>query len=153
MQFLLFYGIEAGQYYKAQYTTEKRMKEFLQKHKQYLLTGVSYVIPFIACGGILIALSLTYAFHFHLLNDQRRADPTQGPWFVQNMLTIGVAAFTLFSGVSGWLYVARSLVTAVWKRNGAVLRAMRGLFQPCAHIASVGRSFAMDSTSVLRRYE
>lgn len=30
------------------------MKELLQKHKQYLLTGVSYIIPFIACGGKLV---------------------------------------------------------------------------------------------------
>ncbi len=75
------------------------MKELLQKHKQYLLTGVSYVIPFIACGGILIALSLTYAFHFHLLNDKGAPDPAQGPWFVQNMFTIGVTAFTLFPAV------------------------------------------------------
>ena len=37
------------------------MKEALQKHKQYLLTGVSYVVPFIACGGILIALSIAFA--------------------------------------------------------------------------------------------
>lgn len=75
------------------------MKELLQKHKQYLLTGVSYVIPFIACGGILIALSLTYAFHFHLLTEKGAPDPTQGPWFVQNMFTIGVTAFTLFPAV------------------------------------------------------
>jgi fructose PTS system EIIBC or EIIC component len=40
------------------------MNAMLQKHKQYLLTGVSHVIPFIACGGILIALSLAYCFHF-----------------------------------------------------------------------------------------
>jgi len=37
------------------------MKEFLQKHKQDLLTGVSHVIPMIACGGILIALSIALA--------------------------------------------------------------------------------------------
>ncbi|MGA2245029.1 MAG: fructose-specific PTS transporter subunit EIIC [Verrucomicrobiota bacterium] len=77
------------------------MNELLQKHKQYLLTGVSYVIPFIACGGILIALSLTYAFHFHLLKADGSPDPTQGPWFVQNMFTIGVTAFTLFPAVLG----------------------------------------------------
>ena len=77
----------------------KRMKALLQKHKQYLLTGVSFVIPFIACGGILIALALTYAFHFHLLNDKGAPDPMQGPWLVQNMFTIGVAAFTLFPAV------------------------------------------------------
>jgi len=75
------------------------MKELLQKHKQYLLTGVSYVIPFIACGGILIALSLTYSFHYHLLKPDGSPDPTQGPWFVQNMFTIGVTAFTLFPAV------------------------------------------------------
>ena len=33
----------------------------LQQHKQYLLTGVSHVIPFIACGGILIASAIAFA--------------------------------------------------------------------------------------------
>jgi fructose PTS system EIIBC or EIIC component len=75
------------------------MKELLQKHKQYLLTGVSYVIPFIACGGILIAVSLTYAFHFHLLNEHGAPDPMQGPWYVQDMFNIGVTAFKLFPAV------------------------------------------------------
>lgn len=75
------------------------MKELLQRHKQYLLTGVSYVIPFIACGGILIALSLAYAFHFHLLNGNGGPDPAQGPWFVQDMFTIGATAFKLFPAV------------------------------------------------------
>jgi fructose-specific phosphotransferase system IIC component len=75
------------------------MKEILQKHKQYLLTGVSYVIPFIACGGILIALSLAYAFHFHLLNEHGGPDPSQAPWFVQEMFTVGVTAFQLFPAV------------------------------------------------------
>jgi fructose-specific phosphotransferase system IIC component len=37
------------------------MNATLQKFKQYLLTGVSYVVPFIACGGILIALSIAFA--------------------------------------------------------------------------------------------
>ena len=37
------------------------MKEQLQRYKQYLLTGVSYVIPFIASGGILIALAVAFA--------------------------------------------------------------------------------------------
>ncbi|MBN2064285.1 MAG: PTS fructose transporter subunit IIC [Sedimentisphaerales bacterium] len=37
------------------------MKEFVQKHKQYLLSGVSFAIPFIACGGILIALAIGFA--------------------------------------------------------------------------------------------
>ncbi len=75
------------------------MKEVLQKHKQYLLTGVSYVIPFIACGGILIALSLAYAFQFHLVNASGAPDLTHAPVFVQNMMTIGVKAFDLFPAV------------------------------------------------------
>jgi PTS system fructose-specific IIC component len=34
------------------------MKEILRKHKQYLLTGVSHAVPFIACGGILLATAI-----------------------------------------------------------------------------------------------
>src|SRR5215472_12225978 len=37
------------------------MNEALLKHKKYLLTGVSYVVPFIACGGILIASAIAFA--------------------------------------------------------------------------------------------
>ena len=37
------------------------MKEHLQRYKQYLLTGVSHVIPFIASGGILMALAIAFA--------------------------------------------------------------------------------------------
>src|SRR2546421_1424932 len=33
----------------------------LQKLRQHLLTGVSYAIPFIACGGIMIAFSIAFA--------------------------------------------------------------------------------------------
>lgn len=75
------------------------MKALLQQHKQYLLTGVSYVIPLIACGGILIALSLAYAFHYHLLTPDGRPDPMQGPLFIRDMITIGGAAFGLFPAV------------------------------------------------------
>ncbi|HZT22856.1 MAG TPA: PTS fructose transporter subunit IIC [Verrucomicrobiae bacterium] len=75
------------------------MKEMLQKHKQYLLTGVSHVIPFIACGGILIALSLAYAFRFHLQDAHGGPDVSQAPWFIQDMFTIGKTAFTLFPAV------------------------------------------------------
>lgn len=37
------------------------MLESLQKFRQHLLTGVSYAIPFIACGGILIAIAIALA--------------------------------------------------------------------------------------------
>ena len=36
------------------------MLESLQKLRQHLLTGVSFAIPFIACGGILIAVAITW---------------------------------------------------------------------------------------------
>jgi PTS system fructose-specific IIC component len=75
------------------------VKEALQKHKQYLLTGVSHVIPFIACGGILIAAALTYAFQFNLVNEHGGPDVSQAPWVVQNIFTIGVKAFELFPAV------------------------------------------------------
>jgi fructose-specific phosphotransferase system IIC component len=37
------------------------MIEHLQKLRQHLLTGVSYAIPFIACGGIMIAFAIAFA--------------------------------------------------------------------------------------------
>lgn len=73
-----------------------KMREVLHRHKQYLLTGVSYVIPVIACGGILIALTMAYAFHAHLINKHGGPDPAQGPWLVRNMYAIGKLAFRLF---------------------------------------------------------
>jgi len=61
----------------------------LSKHKQYLLTGVSYVVPFIACGGILIAMAIAFA-----------PMTPKGPDFSQSpklklVLDIGDAAFKL----------------------------------------------------------
>lgn len=65
------------------------MKQAIQQHKQYLLTGVSFVVPFIACGGILIASAIAFA----------PITPT-GPDFsnspiLKHFLDIGSAAFTL----------------------------------------------------------
>lgn len=37
------------------------MLESLRKLRQHLLTGVSYAIPFIACGGLLIAAAIAFA--------------------------------------------------------------------------------------------
>jgi fructose-specific phosphotransferase system IIC component len=37
------------------------MLQFLKNLRQHLLTGVSYAIPFIACGGILIATAIAFA--------------------------------------------------------------------------------------------
>jgi len=65
------------------------MKQFFQNQKQYLLSGVSYAIPFIASGGILIATAIAFA-----------PMGTSGPDFtdspvLKHILTIGEAAFKL----------------------------------------------------------
>jgi fructose-specific phosphotransferase system IIC component len=65
------------------------MKEFIVKHKQYLLSGVSFAIPFIACGGILIAAAIALA-----------PMGTAGPDFSNSprlkvILDIGAASFKL----------------------------------------------------------
>jgi PTS system fructose-specific IIC component/fructose-specific PTS system IIC-like component len=75
------------------------MRAALQHLKQYLLCGVSYVIPFVACGGILIATAIALA----------PMTPGVGPDFshaptLKLLLDIGVAAFTLVVPVlSGYI--------------------------------------------------
>jgi fructose-specific phosphotransferase system IIC component len=72
------------------------MSRVLQQHKQYLLTGVSYVIPMIACGGVLIATAIALLTFLH----PGAMTPTGGPDFSQAptlkvVMDIGVAAFML----------------------------------------------------------
>lgn len=70
------------------------MKESLQRHKQYLLNGVSHVIPLIACGGILIATAIAL-----VPMTETGPDFSQAPAFIKSMLTIGEAAFKIFPAV------------------------------------------------------
>ena len=77
------------------------MFEGIQKLRQHLLTGVSFAIPFIACGGILIAMSIAFA-----------PMTPAGPDFSQSPLLkliadIGSAAFALMLPVLGG-YIAYS---------------------------------------------
>ncbi len=72
------------------------MNQTLQQHKQYLLTGVSYVIPMIACGGILIASAIALLTFLH----PNSMSPTGGPDFspapaLKAILDIGDAAFKM----------------------------------------------------------
>jgi fructose-specific phosphotransferase system IIC component len=72
------------------------MKPALKQHKQYLLTGVSYVIPMIACGGILIATSIALLTFLH----PNAMTSTGGPDFshaptLKTLLDIGDAAFKM----------------------------------------------------------
>jgi fructose-specific phosphotransferase system IIC component len=72
------------------------MNRALSQHRQYLLTGVSYVIPMIACGGILIAAAIALLTLFH----PNSLTPTGGPDFsaaptLKLILDIGDAAFKM----------------------------------------------------------
>jgi len=65
------------------------MKQHLFKVKQYLLSGVSYAIPFVACGGILIAVAIALA-----PMGPGGPDFSRSP-FLKMLMDIGSAAFSL----------------------------------------------------------
>jgi fructose PTS system EIIBC or EIIC component len=72
------------------------MNQILRQHKQYLLTGVSYVIPMIACGGILIATAIALLTMLY----PGSMTSTGGPDFshtptLKMVLDIGDAAFKM----------------------------------------------------------
>jgi len=78
------------------------MLELTQKLRQHLLTGVSYAIPFIACGGILIAAAIAFA-----------PMTAKGPDFshspnLQLVYNIGSAAFSMMLPVLAG-YIAYSV--------------------------------------------
>ena len=70
------------------------MPRMVQKYKQYLLTGVSHVVPLIACGGILIAVSI--ALSPMTVNGP---DIAAAPVLVQKLMLVGETAFSLFPAV------------------------------------------------------
>lgn len=65
------------------------MIEALQKLRQYLLTGVSFAIPFIACGGIMIAFGIAF-----VPMTDTGPDFSHAP-ILKLILDIGVASFAL----------------------------------------------------------
>jgi fructose PTS system EIIBC or EIIC component len=78
------------------------MIEALQKLRQHLLTGVSFAIPFIACGGILIAFGIAF-----VPMTPAGPDFSQAPFF-EFLLDIGVASFSLLLPVLAG-YIAYSM--------------------------------------------
>ena len=66
------------------------MHASLQRLKMYLLCGVSHVIPFVACGGILIAIAIAFA----PMRPGTGPDFSQAP-ILKLIMDIGVAAFSL----------------------------------------------------------
>ena len=62
------------------------LKEILKNTRQHLMTGVSYMIPFVVAGGILLALSVVFY--------GQGAVPPEGTWLYQ-LFFIGVRGFQL----------------------------------------------------------
>jgi len=77
------------------------MKEALIKLRQYLLSGVSFAIPFIACGGIMIATAIALApLKPVSMNEKTHKLDGGGPDFdgsprLKFILDVGVTSFTL----------------------------------------------------------
>lgn len=71
------------------------MIDWLKQLRQHLLTGVSHAIPFIACGGILIALSLAFA---PMTADGPNMNGIEPAWLQHTLkltLKIGETAFAM----------------------------------------------------------
>src|SRR5260370_38984426 len=105
------------------------MMEQLKKLRQHLLTGVSYAIPFIACGGIMIAFAIALATY------KGHMTPT-GPDFtdlprLKLILDIGVASLKLMLSDLA-RYIAHSLAglpgLAARFLGGALLRQSKSHF-------------------------
>lgn len=93
------------------------MKQFIHKHKQYLLSGVSFAIPFIASGGILIAISIALA-----PMSESGPDFSNSP-VLKHLLSIGEAAFSLLLPV-----LAGYISYAIAGRPGLVAGFVGGFF-------------------------
>jgi fructose-specific phosphotransferase system IIC component len=65
------------------------MRRYLANVKKYLLSGVSYAIPFVACGGILIAVAIAFA-----PMGPEGPDFANAP-FLKMLMDIGSMAFSL----------------------------------------------------------
>lgn len=83
------------------------MRESLQNLRRHLLTGVSYAIPFIACGGILIAFAIAVAMRLHLTMTPTGPDFTGHP-LLKLINDVGAGSFTLMLPVLGG-YISYSI--------------------------------------------
>jgi fructose PTS system EIIBC or EIIC component len=82
------------------------MKQSLVKLRQYLLSGVSFAIPFIACGGIMIAAGI--AINSKYAPDAPSSDFSKAPAhlaaIIKFLLTVGGTSFDLMPVVlSGFI--------------------------------------------------
>src|SRR5438477_6737678 len=96
------------------------MIEWLKKLRQHLLTGVSFAIPFVACGGILIAAALAFAPVSEGGGpDISKLESEHARQTLRFMLTIGVASFKLLLPILA-MYIAYSIAGKPGLVAGAV---------------------------------
>lgn len=79
--------------------------EWFTNLRKHLLTGVSYSIPFVACGGILIAIALGFAPPG--TGENKAPDPSQSQ-ILSFLLQVGVASFKLMLPILAG-YIAYSI--------------------------------------------
>jgi fructose-specific phosphotransferase system IIC component len=104
--------------------------QILKDLRQHLLTGVSFAIQFIACGGILIALSLAFAPKIDgmpLNQSLATLQPVYLREILQTTLTIGGTAFALMLPILA-AYIAYSIAG----KPGMVAGAIGGML--CDHL-------------------
>jgi fructose-specific phosphotransferase system IIC component len=102
------------------------MVDWLKQLRQHLLTGVSYAIPFIAAGGILIALSLAFAPKIEgvpLDKSLLQLEPLWARHLLLTTLTIGGTCFGLMLPVLAG-YIAYSIAS----KPGLVAGMVGGFF-------------------------
>lgn len=75
------------------------LKVILKDTRKHLMTGVSYMLPFVVAGGILLALSVVMY--------GQAGVPQEGTW-LNDLFFIGVAGFTLMIPILGG-YIAYSI--------------------------------------------
>ncbi|MGZ6868886.1 MAG: PTS fructose transporter subunit IIC [Frankiaceae bacterium] len=88
-------------------TTASKMAGFGTHLRQWLMTGVSYMIPFVAAGGILIALS-------YMIGGAEVANKVNGGTFQGVDYGKGVATLSSTQGVSGLVDLTKLLSHAGW---------------------------------------
>lgn len=102
--------------------------QILKELRQHLLTGVSFAIPFIACGGILIALSLAFAPMGAKGPNMDAISPAWLQSALKLTLTIGVTSFTLMLPI-----LAAYISYSISGKPGLVAGAIGGML--CGHVA------------------
>jgi PTS system fructose-specific IIC component len=109
------------------------MKELLIKLRQHLLSGVSFAIPFIACGGIMIATAIGINEHY---SPDKPGNFDNSPAIIKLIFDIGVASFTLMPAVLAG-YIAYSMAGKPGLVPGMIggwLATHLGVYVTAAHV-------------------